>query len=42
MIWVDWFNHHRIMAYNDDLPPVEAEQFHYAQPSTSRTAALPS
>jgi putative transposase len=29
--WVDWFNHHRLLEVNGDLPPVELEQAHYRQ-----------
>jgi len=29
--WVDWFNHHRLLETNGDLPPVELEQAHYRQ-----------
>lgn len=29
--WVDWFNHHRLLQVNGDLPPVELEQAHYRQ-----------
>jgi len=28
--WVDWFNHHRLYEYCGDIPPVEAENHHYA------------
>lgn len=31
--WVDWFNHHRLLEVNGDLPPVELEQAHYRQHS---------
>jgi putative transposase len=33
MIYVafDWFNHHRLLEVNGDLPPVELEQAHYRQ-----------
>ena len=27
--WVDWFNHHRLLEVNGDLPPIELEQAHY-------------
>ena len=29
--WVDWFNRHRLLEVNGDLPPVELEQAHYRQ-----------
>jgi len=29
--WVDWFNHHRLLQVNGDIPPVELEQAHYRQ-----------
>jgi putative transposase len=29
--WVDWFNNHRLLEVNGDLPPVELEQAHYRQ-----------
>jgi putative transposase len=29
--WVDWFNHHRLLEVDGDLPPVELEQAHYRQ-----------
>ena len=29
--WVDWFNHHRLLEVNGDLPPIELEQAHYRQ-----------
>jgi len=28
--WVDWFNHHRLYEYCDDMSPVDAENLHYA------------
>jgi putative transposase len=27
--WVDWFNRHRLLETNGDLPPIELEQAHY-------------
>ena len=27
--WVDWFNRHRLLEVNGDLPPIELEQAHY-------------
>jgi transposase InsO family protein len=27
--WVDWFNRHRLLEINGDLPPIELEQAHY-------------
>jgi putative transposase len=27
--WAAWFNHHRLLEVNGDLPPVELEQAHY-------------
>jgi putative transposase len=27
--WVDWFNRHRLLEVNGDLPPVELENAHY-------------
>jgi putative transposase len=29
--WVDWFNRHRLLEVNGDLPPIELEQAHYGQ-----------
>jgi putative transposase len=29
--WVDWFNQHRLLEVNGDLPPIELEQAHYRQ-----------
>lgn len=29
--WVDWFNQHRLLEVNGDLPPVELERAHYRQ-----------
>jgi putative transposase len=29
--WIDWFNHHRLLEVNGDLPPIELEQAHYRQ-----------
>jgi putative transposase len=29
--WVDWFNHHRLLEINGDIPPIELEQAHYRQ-----------
>jgi len=29
--WVDWFNRHRLIEVNGDLPPTELEQAHYRQ-----------
>ncbi len=40
--WVDWFNHGRIYEYNDDLPPVEAEQLHDARNQLNQPAELQS
>jgi putative transposase len=38
--WVDWYNHRRPFEYCDDLPPVEAEQAHYAHHQTPETAGV--
>ncbi|MEA2202770.1 MAG: hypothetical protein QOI89_3464, partial [Solirubrobacteraceae bacterium] len=27
--YVYWFNHHRLLEINGDLPPIELEQAHY-------------
>ena len=27
--WVHWFNHHRLLEVNGDLPPIELEQAYY-------------
>jgi putative transposase len=27
--YVHWFNHHRLLEINGDLPPIELEQAHY-------------
>jgi putative transposase len=29
--WIDWFNRHRLLETNGDLPPIELEQAHYRQ-----------
>jgi len=29
--WVDWFNRHRLLEVNGDLPPIELEHAHYRQ-----------
>ena len=29
--WVDWFNRHRLLEVNGDLPPIELEQAYYRQ-----------
>jgi putative transposase len=29
--WVDWFNRHRLLETNGDLPPLELEQAYYRQ-----------
>jgi putative transposase len=29
--WVDWFNQHRLLEINGDLPPIELEEAHYRQ-----------
>jgi putative transposase len=29
--WVEWFNQHRLLEVNGDLPPIELEQAHYRQ-----------
>ena len=29
--WIAWFNHHRLLEVNGDLPPIELEQAHYRQ-----------
>jgi putative transposase len=29
--WVDWFNHHRLLELNGDIPPAELEQAYYRQ-----------
>jgi putative transposase len=29
--WVDWFNHHRLYEYCEDVPPAELEAAYYAQ-----------
>ena len=31
LAWVDWFNRHRLLEVNADLPPIELEQAHYRQ-----------
>jgi putative transposase len=35
--WVHWYNTQRLHGYLDDVPPVEYEEAHYAQPVTSGT-----
>ena len=35
--WVHWYNTERLHGYLDDVPPVEYEEAHYAQPVTSGT-----
>ena len=29
--WVDWFNRHRLLEVNGDIPPIELEQAYYRQ-----------
>jgi putative transposase len=29
--WIDWFNHHRLLEVNGDLPPIQLEHAHYRQ-----------
>jgi len=29
--WVDWFNHHRLLEINGDIPPIELGQAYYRQ-----------
>jgi len=29
--WVDWFNHHRLLEINGDIPSIELEQAYYRQ-----------
>jgi putative transposase len=31
LAWVDWFNRHRLLEVNADLPPIELEQAYYRQ-----------
>ncbi len=31
--WVHWFNSQRLQGYLDDVPPIEYEEAHYAQPA---------
>ena len=31
--WVHWFNTQRLHSYLDDVPPIEYEEAHYAQPA---------
>jgi putative transposase len=35
--WVHWYNSQRIHSYLDDVPPIEYEEAHYAQLTTSGT-----
>jgi hypothetical protein len=35
LAWVDWFNQHRLLEVNGDLPPIELEHAHYRQPPIS-------
>jgi putative transposase len=35
--WVHWYNEHRLMHRLGRIPPVEAEQNHYAQESDEQT-----
>ena len=37
LIWVDWFNHHRIHSSIGDIPPIEKEDNHYDQNNTKKT-----
>jgi putative transposase len=39
--WVDWFNHRRLYQHCGDIPPVQAEDLHYAQ-HQAQPAAEPS
>ena len=31
--WVHWYNTQRLHGYLDDVPPIEYEEAHYAQPA---------
>jgi putative transposase len=31
LAWIDWFNRHRLLEVNGDLPPIELEHAHYRQ-----------
>jgi putative transposase len=31
LTWVDWFNRHRLLEVNGDIPPIDLEQAHYRQ-----------
>ena len=31
--WVSWFNHTRLHSSLGDIPPIEYEEAHYAQPA---------
>ena len=31
LAWVDWFNQHRLLEVNGDLPLIELEHAHYRQ-----------
>ena len=31
LAWIDWFNQHRLLETNGDLPPIELEHAHYRQ-----------
>ena len=38
LIWVDWFNNHRILRSLGDIPPSEYEMLYYQQTESSKAA----
>ena len=41
LAWVDWFNQHRLLEVNGDLPPIELEHAHYRQTTHLTEAGYP-
>lgn len=39
LVWVDWFNHRRLLGPIGDVPPAEAEAVYYQQLEESAKAA---
>ena len=33
LVWIDWYNHHRLHSSIGDIPPVEHEQNHWRSPN---------
>ena len=39
LIWVDWFNHRRLLSSIGNIPPAEAEAIHHAKVAEQKQAA---